>query len=214
MAKVTGALLSLGASGSIAKTLVASKWKGRPYFRQHVIPANPQSTAQTLTRDIFRNLSSIWLALGTNQQAPWDRFADGQVLTGRNAYIGKNIQALRGEADLAKWLGSPGAKGGLIADAVVLTPGSGNITVAITAPTPPTGWSIINAQAIMIEDGAPEDITNFTTIFGADAVSPYSIVLTGLASTTYSVAAWIAWTKADGTLAYGPSITALATTLA
>ena len=49
MAKVTGGLLSLSSSGSIADTLTFSKWKGRPYVRQRVVPANPQSTAQQTT---------------------------------------------------------------------------------------------------------------------------------------------------------------------
>lgn len=214
MAKVTAPLLSFGASGSLANALVMSKWKGRPYARQYVIPANPQSVAQTLTRDIFRNLSSIWLAAGAAVQLPWDTFAQGQVLTGRNSYIGKNLSILRPEADMAKWIVSPGAKGGLIADSVVLTPGSGTITVDVTAPTPPTGWTLIQAIATSIKDGAPADITDFTTVSGLDPTAPYSIVLTLDPSTTYAVGAFLQWTKADGALAFGPGITALATTLA
>ncbi len=213
MAKVTAPLLSFGGSGSLAKSMVFSKWKGRPYVRRHVIPANPQSTAQTLTRDIFRNLSSIWLNLQPNGQSPWDRFAEGQVLTGRNAYMGKNLAVLRGEVDLAKWISSPGAKGGLVQDSTVLTPGVATITVDVVTPTPPTGWSVVGVQANMIVDGAPESITDFATIAGQDLVTPYSIILTGVAVTAYAVSAWVVWTKADATLAYGPSVTALATTL-
>lgn len=42
--------MSLDASGTIAKTLTASKWKGRNYIRQRVIPLNPQSPAQQEVR--------------------------------------------------------------------------------------------------------------------------------------------------------------------
>jgi len=213
MAKVTAPLLSFGGSGSIAKSMVFSKWKGRPYVRRHVIPANPQSTAQTLTRDIFRNLSSIWLNLVPGGQTPWDRFAEGQVLTGRNAYMGKNLAVLRGEVDMALWIGSPGAKGGLVQETTVLTPGVGTITVVVTTPTPPTGWTVQQVQALMIADGTPEGITDFSTIAGSDLTSPYSILLTGVAVTVYSVTAWVVWVKPDATIAYGPSVTALATTL-
>jgi len=213
MAKVTAPLLSFGGSGSIAQSMVFSKWKGRPYVRRHVIPANPQTVAQTLTRDIFRNLSSIWLNLQPNGQAPWDRFAEGQVLTGRNAYMGKNLAVLRGEVDLANWISSPGAKGGLVQDSTVLTPGVATITVDVVTPTPPTGWVVVGVQANMIVDGAPESITDFATIAGQDLVTPYSIILTGVAVTAYAVAAWVVWSKPDNSLAYGPSVSSVATTL-
>lgn len=50
MAKVNGPFMSLSASGTFADTLVASIWKGRPYMRQRVIPANPRTAGQTAVR--------------------------------------------------------------------------------------------------------------------------------------------------------------------
>jgi len=50
MAKVNGPLLSLGATGQIGKALVYSTWKGLNTVRQHVVPANPNSTAQATQR--------------------------------------------------------------------------------------------------------------------------------------------------------------------
>lgn len=46
MAKVTGPLMSLSASGKIANTVVFAGWKGVQYARKYVIPANPESVAQ------------------------------------------------------------------------------------------------------------------------------------------------------------------------
>lgn len=46
MAKVTGPLMSMSASGKIADAIVFGAWKGVNYVRQYVIPANPQSTGQ------------------------------------------------------------------------------------------------------------------------------------------------------------------------
>jgi hypothetical protein len=46
MAKVTGPLMSMTASGKIGDAIVFSIWKGVAYVRQFVIPANPQSTGQ------------------------------------------------------------------------------------------------------------------------------------------------------------------------
>lgn len=213
MAKPTAPLLSFGASGTLANALVYSKWKGRPYVRRHVIPANPKTVAQTLTRDIFRNLNSIWKVGGALLVAPWDRFADGQVLTGRNAFIGQNVSSLRGKADLADIIMSPGAKGGLPQSATVFTPGVADVTVDITPPTPPSGWTLTSAVAAALKDGAPEAITEFTTVEGEDLVAPYSIVLALEATTSYAVGAWLKWAKPDGSIAYGPSIVSLELTL-
>ncbi len=46
MAKVTGPLMSMTASGKIADTLVFFSWKGIATVRQWIIPANPQSADQ------------------------------------------------------------------------------------------------------------------------------------------------------------------------
>lgn len=50
MAKTTGPLFSLTASGKLASTIVYAIWKGIPYVRQLVIPANPQSVGQQTPR--------------------------------------------------------------------------------------------------------------------------------------------------------------------
>lgn len=212
MAKVTGGLLSLGAEGTIASTLTFSKWKGRPYARQRVVPANPQSTAQTLTRDIFSNLNAIWKLMPALWVAPWDRFATGQVLTGRNAFVGQNVAVLRGEVDLAKLIFSPGAKGGLPQDATVFTPAAGQVTVDFTNPTPPSGWTLQAAVAAAIVDGAPESITDFTSSAQEDVSDPFTqVVISGLAAGDYAVGAWLRWAKPDGSIAYGPSVTSVET---
>lgn len=54
MAKVSGPLMSMSASGAFAGTLVYTRWKGRPCVRQLVVPANPQSTGQETTRNAIR----------------------------------------------------------------------------------------------------------------------------------------------------------------
>ena len=46
MAKVTGPLMSMSASGKIADSIVFSIWKGTAYVRQWLKPANPQSADQ------------------------------------------------------------------------------------------------------------------------------------------------------------------------
>lgn len=50
MAKLKAPLLSLGASGQIAKSLVYFPWKGLNLVREYVIPSNPQTSGQTTQR--------------------------------------------------------------------------------------------------------------------------------------------------------------------
>ena len=57
MAKVSGPLMSLDASGKIADTIVFAKWKGRNYVRQLVTPANPQTAGQKAVRAILGTLA-------------------------------------------------------------------------------------------------------------------------------------------------------------
>lgn len=50
MAKVSGPLMSMDASGKIGDAIVFSKWKGQNYVRQWLKPANPQTADQGDTR--------------------------------------------------------------------------------------------------------------------------------------------------------------------
>lgn len=54
MAKVSGPLFSMDASGAYGGSLVFAKWKGRSYVRQLVIPANPNSADQEEVRNRLR----------------------------------------------------------------------------------------------------------------------------------------------------------------
>ena len=191
MAKVSAPLLSFSAGGSIAKTQVYAKWKGRPYVRQHVIPSNPNTADQQLTRNTFTWLNNVWKNGPTLLQAPWDLYAQGQVLTGRNAFVGQNTRALRSETDLADMILSPGAKGGIIAAGMVATGGALSISVALTAPALPTGWTITQGVAVAIRDQDPQTEVLYAVASGFDATDPYAINLTGLgAATDYLCGGW------------------------
>lgn len=65
MAKVTGPLMSLDASGTVAKTATFSKWKGRNYVRQRVIPVNRQTDAQQTLRSVLGTLAKACTAVLT-----------------------------------------------------------------------------------------------------------------------------------------------------
>ena len=210
MAKVTAPLLSFGASGSLAKSLVYSKWKGRPYTRRHVIPANPQTTAQTLTRNAFASANNIWKIGGTLLRSPWDRFATGQVLTGRNKFFGSYVSENRGQTDLLSWNMSPGAKGGLpLVSVVASSPGVNDILLTCVTPTPPTGWTVTSTVGMVIRDQDPQTGLFFETTEDED-IGGLLPLLPGLTTAVlYVCGAWIKWAKPDGSVAY--SVAAMTT---
>lgn len=209
MAKTTAPLLSFDARGQIASSMVYSSWKGKKYVRRHVIPANPQTAEQTLTRDTFSWLQALFKQAPPLFTAPWTAYAQGKVLTNRNALSKFNLSVLRDQADLTNFIHSPGALGGLPPSAMVVTPGDDQLSVAITAPALPTGWTIQGAVAVAVRDQEPGVGTLFTMGAVEDLTSAYVCLITGLASAAlYQVGAYLRWTRPDGQTAYSPSIRA------
>lgn len=206
MAKVNGPILSIGASGSFGKTMVFGNWRGVPYARRHVVPANPQSTGQTLTRNAFAFLSNVWKVAGALWQAPWQQFAKGQPLTGRNAYIGQNTRVLRPMSDLTDLIISPGANGGIPPTAMTSTGGSGDIVFSLTNPTPPTGWTLSGANVLAIKQQDPQSGTDYNT-YEHGLTTPFTGgTITAMPAGTYVTGAVLEWTKPDLSIAYSRSI--------
>lgn len=208
MAKVTGGLLSFGARGSIGKTLVMSKWKGIPYARQHVVPANPRTTAQQTNRSIFAFLREAYKRAPVDVTAPFEAFASGRPLTGMNKFVGENMRVLQGQSNLGFLIVSPGARGGLppISVNAVTGAGAGEIDVSVDTPDAPTGWTLTKAVAVAVPDQDPDGIYEGEIVVAEDAAAPYNPDLTGLvAGATYLVGVYLVWTKPDGKLAYSAS---------
>jgi len=70
MAKLTGPFMSIDASGTFADTLTASRWKGRSYMRQRVIPSNPNTAGQQAVRSILGTLAKACTAVLTSAVDP------------------------------------------------------------------------------------------------------------------------------------------------
>lgn len=207
MAKITGGLLSFDANGTIGKTVTFAKTRGVAYARQRVTPSNPNTTAQQTTRNSWAFVSGVWKNMGSLGRAPWSAYASGKRFNERNAFMGQNQEVLRPESDLAKFIGSPGANGGLPPSSIALTAGSEQITVDFTNPAAPTGWTLVSAIALAIKDQDPQSGTDYVTVAGEDDTTQAQVVLTNLtASELYRVVAWLEWTKPDGKTAYGASL--------
>jgi hypothetical protein len=65
MAKTTGPLFSLEASGTVGNTVVYSQWKGVNYVRRRVVPANPYEALQVVARNRLRGIAGSILFFST-----------------------------------------------------------------------------------------------------------------------------------------------------
>lgn len=212
MSKVTAPLLGFGAAGQIGKTQVYSKWRGVPYARRYVVPANPNSTEQVKTRSAFNFINQVWKVLDVAVQAPWTAFAKGKPLTDRNAFIKSNLAALRGTIavpviTLAGFVACPGVNAGLAAVSLVTADGGGHlITATLTAPALPTGWTIVAQHAIAILQQDAKTGTNYISHYATDAVTPFTASINVDVAGTFAVFSFFEYTKPDSTTAYSPSL--------
>lgn len=218
MAKVTGPLLSLGASGSVGKSLVFGDWRGVKYARQHVTPANPRSTAQTVTRSTFQFADDQFKRMLALAQSPFIEGAKGRPLTPRNIFIGSFVRLLRGASDFTNYQASPGVNGGLPLAAFTATAGAsaGEIDVSADIPALPLGWThdAVIFTAFLDRDPAVQmtDFMQESEVLEASwAAGPpkvASATMTGLdAAADYVVSAFLRSTRQDGITAYGVSST-------
>ena len=210
MAKLTGPLLSFGASGQIGKAMVVASWKGIDYARQYVVPANPRTTAQQTNRTRFAFLREMYKLAPSLVRLPWQAFAKGRPFTDFNKYVGENNRLLVGEVDLQLMIMSPGARGGLPPVSVTATTGaaSGEIDVDFVLPTQlPDGWVVTRIVAAAAPDQDPIGIFEGPFI-ALDAAAPaITLTLTGMTPATPSVVCgWIEYEKPNGDLAYSVSL--------
>lgn len=222
MAKVKGPLLSLSATGQIAKSVVFGDWRGVKYAREHVVPANPRTIAQTLTRNTFQFADDQFKRMLTLAQSPWVASAVGKPFTARNSFIKSFVAGLRGDLDMADYIASPGVNGGLplLSFAAVAGANAGEIDVDATIPPTPVGWThdaviytafLDRAANAQMTDFATED-EDLAAAWAAGPPPASAATLSGLvAGADYAVSAFLRSTRADGVIAYGISSTIIAT---
>lgn len=94
MAKVVGPFMSLDASGTLAGTITATKWKGRNVMRQKVTPANPRSGAQTGVRSSFSGIVALWKLNVATLTSAFETLAKQKNVSAFNAFTGFNQKRL------------------------------------------------------------------------------------------------------------------------
>lgn len=207
MAKTTAPLLGLGASGQLGKTIVYASWKGRKYARQHVVPANPDTAAQKKVRGAFSFLQATYKLMPSTTLLGWTTYAIGKVALPRNLWTATNIVIIRNLTTLTGLIFNPGAGSGLPPLTCVFTGTSGGCTVAVTTPTPPTGWSIISAVTSALLQQDSHAATNWNIHEAVSVATPWQPTLTGLPAGTYVVGYSLEWQKPNGDVAFSKSFT-------
>lgn len=220
MAKVKGPLLSLGASGQIGKAIVFGDWRGVKYAREHVVPANPRSTAQTLTRTTFEYADDQFKRMLTLAQSCWIASAVGKGFTARNKFISEYVKNLRGDSDMTDYVASPGINGGLplLSFGAVAGGSAGEIDVTAEIPPEPVGWTHDAVIYTAFLDRAPnvkmtdfmKEAESLAASWSAGPPPESTDTLADLdTGADYAVSAFLRSTRADGVIAYGIGTTVI-----
>jgi len=110
LTRVQGPLFSVTASGTLGDAIVFSNWKGLPYVRSRVIPANPQYSGQVSIRNVLKAGVSAYqddASQDATSRNSWDYYASGTGMSGFNRYI--KLFILNNKAKASAWINpSPG----------------------------------------------------------------------------------------------------------
>lgn len=204
MAKVTGPILSIRARGQIGKSQIYSQWRGIPYARQYNVPANPRTTGQLLTRDVFAWLQNLWRSAPAVLQNVWLEAARGRPFTDRNRHTQVNLPLLRVGTTVTAYLGSPGVASGPALVSATPTPGVGTLALAVVSATLPTGWAAVQAVAVLVKQQDPHDAFIGPVSSDTDAAGPapnWALSFAGLAAASYVWSTWVEYQRPDGSFA-------------
>ena len=197
MARVTGPLMSIDASGTLAGALVFAKWRGRNYVRRHAVPSNPRTASQVSSRAIMKFVGSDWKNVPDLDKATWEESADAKKVSPFNEYIAVNCRNWRDGIPPAQQ--TPPAR--------ILVPGTIGVLVVVvsgrqlivTVPHPPNGldWGFVlcrfpttgftpgpaNAIAVVVGNEPSVDYADGPLAPGDYFYNAYAITTDGLAGT-------------------------------
>jgi len=152
MARVHAPLMSLDASGSVAKAITFSKWKGRNYVRELVTPHNPKSGLQTGQRAAVTWSTKQYASIGATAQANWKSQGKAKNISPINAMVHLNGQRARQDKPPYKDPNITSATAEAAPTAVVATAGPKSGTITWTDSTGAQDWG---TAVYMLAGGAP-----------------------------------------------------------
>lgn len=178
MARTTGPLLSMDASGSVGNALTFGKWKGRNYVRRWAVPSNPRSTGQVSIRSAMQLYTSIYKANESAVIAAFTTVGEGLKISPFNAYIRAALKAWKSSILIEP-------------DGTEVTGVSTDPDVTLTGTAQPRGiswsWADVDVPALwgsvlLMREGSSPGTTTAYAVFGSAAAE--SFVATGLLPAT------------------------------
>jgi hypothetical protein len=165
MAIAKAPLFGLDASGTIAGSIVFSKWKGRNYVRRHAVPSNPQSGLQVGMRAGLKFTTQNYASLSSTVTGHWKTIADKTLITPLNAQVSASQKSLRENFGP---IYDPTSSAGTAPDATATqaaTDQTKSLVLAWTAGThaPEYGWMIFRKEG----GAVTPDISNMIAIVPA-----------------------------------------------
>ena len=88
----------------LGENVVFSMWKGRPYMRSYVSPANPNSLKQQAQRDHMRKIVAMYqsnIKGDADNAAAWDQAALPALISGYNRFVAYGRKVTLGTLDLS-----------------------------------------------------------------------------------------------------------------
>ncbi len=164
MAKVTGPLFSLNASGKFADTLVFSQWKGINIARRYARPGGEPTSRQKYIKSLFAAATDMYRTLSGEDKEAWKQRAAGKPMSGYNMFIGRVMKALTGGT----------LDYNVISEVEIIPSGEDSVKVSFAAS--------LDAPMLVRWGEEGSALTNTTAIDEAniDEGGRYSIILTDL----------------------------------
>jgi len=178
MVKLVAPMFSLGASGSIGKAVTFASWKGIPYARELVIPANPRAGGQVGMRAMFKWLSQIWANLSAANQATWETRAAQGNYSPFNAFMSYNMSRWRNFLGISIEDPATAAGTNAVFAAASATAGVRQITVSKAITTLNDGQALGIHRALVT--GFSVSFANCIAVITAASVATFTYVDTPL----------------------------------
>ncbi len=185
MVKTTGPLLSQHASGTLAKTLTFSNYKGKSYVKRSTIPLNPKSQPQQAMRAMLKWLTQNWETLSDEQKGTWTTAAFPKATSSYNAFIQYNLAEW--SAFNAPTKTYPTNRGGSLAPMFILGAAWEEHRIKITYQAFDTrdGWGLnIFADLNNLFTTAPQNLVVIVTL---QDVQEHTVYWTPPSRTTYYI---------------------------
>lgn len=185
MVKVHGPAFSLDASGTIGNAITFSKWKGRHYIRERIVPANPKSGLQVGFRAMFKFLAENWAGVHANQQASYETLADSMAVSPFNGYVRANQRRWRNYR-APSWDIAASEDGGMLVwngGTPAAVGGPSNVTLTFTPDTINQGWGMAIYRSTTT--GFTPGVSNCIAVVLCNTVEELTFVDSPLAVDTY-----------------------------